>query len=312
MEKDNHTMVTFFILTGISDDPGLQAPIFFLILIMYLLTLGGNVSILTLVCLDHHLHTPMYFFLGNLSLMDMSTSTISLHKTLSNFIFRDNTISLFACRTHVFIYLSMVGAEMFLLTAMSYDRYVAICKPLHYHVVMNHKVCALLATICWMLGFLVITPHLILLSQLWCYRSNIINHFFCDLVPVLNVSCNNTSAFESLTLIEGFSVGLTPFLLTFNSYIFIINNILKIGSSTGRIKAFYTCSSHLTVVIIFYGSTFFQYLRPSSNNSLEFKKYVSLLNTAVVPLINPVIYSLKNTDVKSAFRRQLRRCKVII
>ncbi|KAM4641725.1 olfactory receptor 6C1-like [Discoglossus pictus] len=312
MEKDNHTMVTYFILTGISDDPDLQAPIFFLILIMYLLTLGGNMTILVLVCLDHHLHTPMYFFLGNLSLMDMSTSTTTLNKILSNFIFRDNTISLLACRTHVFIYLSMVGAEMFLLTAMSYDRYVAICKPLHYHVVMNHTVCALLATICWMLGFLVITPHLILLSQLWCYRSNIVNHFFCDLVPVLNVSCNDISAFESLTLIEGFSVALTPFLLTLNSYIFINNNILKIGSSTGRIKAFYTCSSHLTVVIIFYGTIFIQYLRPRSNNSLEFTKYVSLFNTAVVPLINPVIYSLKNTDVKSAFRRQLRHCNVII
>ncbi|KAM4641704.1 olfactory receptor 6C1-like [Discoglossus pictus] len=305
-------MVTYFILTGISDRPSLQAPIFFLILIMYLLTLGGNMSILTLVCMDHHLHTPMYFFLGNLSLMDMSTSTTTLHKILSNFIFRDNTISLLACRTHMFIYLSMIAAEAFLLAAMSYDRYVAICKPLHYHVVMNHTVSALLATICWILGFLVITPHLILLSQLWCYRSNIVNHFFCDIVPVLNLSCNDTSAFESLTLIEGFSFGLAPCLLTFNSYMFIINNILKIPSSAGRIKAFYTCSSHLTVVIIFYGTIFIQYLRPSSNNNLEFTKYIALFNTAVVPLINPVIYSLKNTDVKSAFRRQLRRCKVII
>ncbi|KAM4612455.1 olfactory receptor 6C1-like [Discoglossus pictus] len=305
-------MVTYFILMGISNHPSLQAPIFFLILIMYLLTLGGNTTILVLVYTDHHLHTPMYFFLGNLSLMDMSSSTITLHKILSTFIFMDNTISLYACRKHIFLYMSMISAEVFLLAAMSYDRYVAICKPLHYPVIMNHTVCALLATICWMLGFLVITPHLILLSQLWCYRSNIVNHFFCDIVPVLNLSCNDTSAIEILTLSEGFSVGVAPFLLTFTSYMFIINNILKIRSSTGRIKAFYTCSSHLTVVIIFYGAIFLQYLKPSSNNNLDFKKYIALFNTAVVPLINPVIYSLKNSDVKSAFRGQLRRCKVIV
>ncbi|KAM4641783.1 olfactory receptor 6C1-like [Discoglossus pictus] len=310
--EDNHTMVTYFILKRISNHPTLQAPIFFLILIIYLLTLGGNKTILILVCLDHHLHTPMYFFLGNLSLMDMSTSTITLHKILSNFIIRDNTISLFACRTHMFLYSSVTAAEMFLLAAMGYDRYVAICKPLHYHVVMNHTVCALLAAICWMLGFLEVTPHLILLSQLSCYRSNIINHFFCDIVPVLKLSCSDTSAFESLNLIEGFSLGLTPFLLIFTSYIFIIKNILKIHSNTGRIKAFYTCSSHLTVVNIFYGTLFFQYLRPSSNNNFEFQKYVALFNTAVVPLINPVIYSLKNTDVKSALKCQLRQCKIII
>ncbi|KAM4641794.1 olfactory receptor 5AR1-like [Discoglossus pictus] len=268
-------------------------------------------TILVLVCLDHHLHTPMYFFLGNLSLVDMSTSTITLHKILSNFITRDNTISLFACRTHIFLYLSMIAAEIFLLAAMSYDRYVAICRPLHYPVVMNHTFCALLAAICWMLGFLDIIPYLILLSQLSCYRSNVINHFFCDIMPVLNLSCDDISPFETLFLIEGFGLGFTSFLLTFNPYIFIINNILKIRSSTGRIKAFCTCSSHLTVVNIFYGTLFFQYLRPSSDNDLEYKKYVSLFNTAVIPMINPVIYSLKNTDVKSAFRRQLRHCKFI-
>ncbi|KAM4641968.1 olfactory receptor 5M11-like [Discoglossus pictus] len=311
MDQTNQTMVTYFIILGISDVPQLQIPIVLLVLLIYLFTLGGNMAILILVCLDPQLHTPMYFFLGNLSIMDISITTVILPKALVVFISGDMTITFFACMTQMFIFLSLTCDELLILTAMSYDRYVAICNPLRYHMFMNRRVCALLATVSWMLGFTDLIPTMWTILGFTCYRSNIINHFFCDIVPLKKLFCDDTSVLEMYTLLEGGIIAVfTPFLLTFISYIFIITTILRIPSSIGRHKAFYTCSSHITVVILLYVILFSQYLTPTSMGTVESKKLFSLFNTAAVPILNPLIYSLKNKDVKAALRRQLRYFKV--
>ncbi|XP_075042056.1 olfactory receptor 5B12-like [Mixophyes fleayi] len=301
----NQTDVKYFIIKGISDDPNLQFPIFLLVLLIYLITLCGNFTIL-LACRDHHLHTPMYFFLGNLSIVDISCSTVSLHKILTNFITGDTTVSFFACMTQMYMFGSLQGLELLILTAMSYDRYVAICRPLRYHMVMNIRTCAIMASSCWVLGFLQVLPPVGMVYNLSCYFSIEINHFFCDIVPVIKISCNDTSLVEKVFFIEAlFPIILTPFVLTFVPYIFIIVAILKIRSGTGRRKAFYTCSSHLTVVILLYTTLFSQYLTPNLSSTLESKKLFALFNTAAVPMLNPIIYSLKNKDVKKALKRTI-------
>ncbi|KAM4641974.1 olfactory receptor 8D1-like [Discoglossus pictus] len=307
MELRNHTTLTYFIIKGISDIPELQAPIFFLILLIYIFTHGGNMTILILVCLDVQLHTPMYFFLGNLSLLDMFSINATLYKIIFSFVSEDKTVSFFACMTQMYVFSSLTGNELLLLTAMSYDRYVAICNPLRYHSVMNSRVCALLVSLCWVVGFVEAIPTLWTMANSTCFKSKYVNHFFCDLIPLKNLSCSKSFALELYILIEGGLFGcFMPFLFTFISYVFIINTVLKIRSSSGRRKAFYTCSSHLTVVVLLYVTIFCQYMKPTSMDTLESNKLLSLFNTAAVPILNPLIYSLKNKDVKSALKRQLK------
>ncbi|KAM4641245.1 olfactory receptor 8J2-like [Discoglossus pictus] len=303
--KQINTTVVYFIIKGISDVANLPTPIFLLFLLIYLITLGGNMAILHLICTDNQLHTPMYFFLGNLSVLDMSSITITLHKVLGYYTSGERTVSYFACMAQAYAFLSLTGDEILMLTAMSYDRYVAICNPLHYPMVMNHKACAILATSSWLIGFIESISYLVLLLGISCYRSNVINHFYCDMVPVITLSCSDTSALKTVIMTEGTILGLAPFFFTFTSYFFIITTILRIRTSSGRCKAFYTCSSHLTVVILLYVTLFCQYMRPNKIDSLDSNKLFSLFNTAAVPILNPLIYSLKNKDVKSAFRRKL-------
>ncbi|KAM4641880.1 olfactory receptor 13C9-like [Discoglossus pictus] len=310
MDDKNLTLLSYFVIQGISSIPGLQTPIFLLVLLIYLIILGGNTTILLLICLDPHLHTPMYFFLGNLSLLDISSTTVTLHSTIVTFITGDNTVSFLGCMSQMFIFTCLTENELYLLTAMSYDRYVAICNPLHYPMIMRYRVCVLLVVVCFLVSLVHFTPYSVLLAEYSCYVSNIINHFFCDLVPLMKLSCSDTSVLEILILTEGMLISfLTPSSLTFISYVFIIGTILKIRSSTGRSKAFYTCSSHLTVVLLLYMTLLCQYVRPISTDSLESNKLFSLFNTAIVPMLNPLIYSLKNKDVKSALRRQLKLFK---
>lgn len=300
------TAITHFIIVGFSDLPVLRVPIFLLVLLIYLITIGGNLTILILVCVDHRLHNPMYFFLANLSLADISCSTIALHKVLVTFIFGYNTISVLGCLIQILIYLSLLCDKLLILTAMSYDHFVAICNPLQYHIVMNHKVCIILATACWIWGFLESLPIFIELLGFTCYKSCKINHFFCDIVPLRKLSCNDTHVLELYILVVGMLIAtFTPFLLTFISYIFIISTILGFRSVSERHKAFYTCSSHLTVVILLYSSLIFQYVTPQSFVNLDLNKYFSLFNVAMVPILNPLIYSLKNKDVKAALGRRL-------
>ncbi|XP_069800164.1 olfactory receptor 6C1-like [Dendropsophus ebraccatus] len=307
MDHSNVTTTTYFIILGISEKPLFQCSVFLLVLLIYLLTLGGNITIFLLVCLDHHLHTPMYFFLANLSLLDVSCSTISLHRILISFISGDNTVSVVECFVQIFAFMSLTSDGLLVLAAMGYDRYVAICNPLHYHLVMDFKLCVLLASLCWICGFLECLPGFRELFKLTCYKSNVVDHFFCDMMPVLKLSCSDTSILQFYMFTVGALISaFTPFILTFISYIFIISTILSIRSSSGRRKAFYTCSSHLTVVLCLYASLFFQYLRPTSSINLSSSKYFFLCNTAAVPILNPLIYSLKNKDVKAAIRRKLK------
>ncbi|XP_018421051.1 PREDICTED: olfactory receptor 6C74-like [Nanorana parkeri] len=301
----NETTIKYFIIKGISDAPNLQFPIFFLVLVIYLITLTGNLTILV-ACRHPLLHTPMYFFLGNLSALDISCSTITLHRLLINFITGDKTVPFHQCMIQMYMFGSFGCLELFILTSMSYDRYVAICKPLHYHQIMNRRMCILLASLSWTLGFCEILPPFLIIYSYTCYSSNEINHFFCDVIPVMKISCNDTTILELLFFIEGlFPMIFTPFVLTFLPYIFIINAILKISTSTGRRKAFYTCSSHLTAVTLLYATLAIQYLTPNQSSTLEAKKILSLFNTAVIPMLNPFIYSLKNKDVKRALKLSL-------
>ncbi|XP_068103859.1 olfactory receptor 6C1-like [Hyperolius riggenbachi] len=310
MNEKNVTMVTYFILTGISDDPESQALTFLLVLLIYLITLGGNMTIVFLVCLDFHLHTPMYFFLCNLSVLDISSSTVTLHKNLVIPLTGDNAVSFISCMAQVSVFSWLSGNELMLLSAMSYDRYVAICRPLHYSTVMNSKVCVVLATSCWTFSLLQILPALIILSQFSCYASNIIDHFFCDFVPLMKLTCSDTSILQLLIFTEGVLLStFTPFLFTFISYMFIIATIIKIKSNVGRSKAFYTCSSHLTIVTLQYTTLVCQYLTPSG--TFKSSKLLSLFNTALIPMLNPLIYSLKNKDVKSALLRKLKYYKTV-
>ncbi|XP_073494116.1 olfactory receptor 8D1-like [Phyllobates terribilis] len=309
--QTNQTSVIYFIIKGISDDPHLELLIFLLVLLIYLGTISGNLTIL-IACRDPHLHTPMYFFLGNLSTVDICCSTVSLHKILTNFIVGDKRVSFFACMAQMYMFGSLGGVELAILTAMSYDRYVAICKPLQYHLMMSTKTCGILAAACWILGFLQVLPPIGTVYSFSCYFSIEINHFFCDIIPVIRISCEDTTFVEMLFFIEGlFPIILTPFLLTFVSYIFIIHAILRIRTSSGRLKAFYICSSHLTVVILLYTTLFGQYLTPNLSSTLESKKLFAVFNTAAVPLLNPVIYSLKNKEVKRALKKVLRFGKLI-
>ncbi|XP_077137693.1 olfactory receptor 6C3-like [Ranitomeya variabilis] len=304
MDPKNQTMARYFILKGISDVPELQTLAFLLVLFIYLITFGGNMTILLLVFLDSVLHTPMYYFLCNLSILDLSSSVVTLYKIPSVFVTGNNTISFIACMVQVCIFSWLSGNELIMLTAMSYDRYVTICYPLHYVTVMNNRFCAALASFCWAISLLQILPAMVILVSFTCYISHVINHFFCDIIPLIDISCSDTSVLQLLIFTEGALLStFAPFFLTFISYVFIITTIIKMQSSSGRSKAFYTCSSHLTVVGLHYSSLVCQYLTPIG--TFKSNKLLALFNTAIVPMLNPIIYSLKNKDMKLAFQRQL-------
>ncbi|KAM5145548.1 olfactory receptor 8D1-like [Mantella aurantiaca] len=304
-----YTPPDYFVIKGISATPMLQVPIFLLVLLMYVITLGGNMTILLLVCTDHHLHTPMYFFLSNLSVVDITSVTVTLHKILFTFITGNGRMAFVPCMAQMYVFISLVCVELLLLTTMSYDRYIAICNPLHYHLAMNHVVCAFLAMFCWVVSFLEIIPHLLVISRFTCFTSNEINHFFCDIMFLVKLSCSDTSIIDLLIFTYALVLSTCPFLLTIVPYAFILHAVMRITSSSGRLKAFYTCSSHLTVVFLLYVTLASQYLRPNSMDNLDFNKLFSLLNTAAVPILNPIIYSLKNEDVKRAMKQGFN-CKI--
>nr|XP_033780927.1 olfactory receptor 1444-like [Geotrypetes seraphini] len=305
MDIKNATKVTEFIILGLSDNPRLQAPLFLVFLLIYLTTLLGNLVIITVTFNDPHLHTPMYFFLSNLSLIDICYTSVIVPKLLTIFSSGDKTISYTGCITQMYFFIGSISMEIFLLTVMSYDRYVAICHPLRYSLIMNWRVCTLMAVTSWIIAFLNSSPTTTLVSLLSFCGSNKIDHFFCDLNPLLKLSCTDTVSTQVVILIETSLLSLIPFLLTIISYVYIISAILRIRSKEGRYKAFSTCSSHLTVVSVFYVSVFSVYLTPASMSSLGLEKILSVLYTTVTPMLNPIIYSLRNQEVKNALKKLL-------
>ncbi|KAM3911465.1 olfactory receptor 6C74-like [Leptodactylus fuscus] len=306
MSPINQTTIEGFLLRGVSDVPGLQVLIFLLVLLIYLICLGGNLTILLLVCCDRYLHTPMYFFLSNLSIIDISGSTTTLHRIFVTFATHNHMISKSVCMAQLYMFCTLTSNEVSILAAMSYDRYVAICRPLHYHTVMSQKLCGLLASVCWSFGFIEMFPFIVVISRFTCYISKEIDHYFCDILPIRDITCSDTLLLDLYILTAGNVNVFLLLSLTITSYIFIISCILRISSSTGRRKAFYTCSSHIMVVVLFYSSIVLQYIVTISWSNMGSNKIFSLLNTAVVPMMNPLIYSLKNKDVTSALRRKLK------
>nr|XP_033779155.1 olfactory receptor 146-like [Geotrypetes seraphini] len=303
MEKVNFTTLTEFIILGFPEFPELQVPLFFLFLLIYLIVLIGNLTIITIVCLDSHLHTPMYFFLSNLSFLDIFSTTVTLTKLMDILLRKNHHISKSGCFTQMYFFVSQASNEFLILSVMAYDRYVAICQPLCYYLIMNQKVCILLSTSSWVLGLLMPLSYFIFLPQFSFCHSNEINHFFCDITAILKLSCSSTSSFECVVYIFGVLVACPCFISTVISYVYIISNILRIRSTEGRRKAFSTCSSHLTVVCLYYLTLLCLYLRPPSMQSMEINKVIAILHNTLIPMLNPIIYSLKNKDVKNALRK---------
>lgn len=303
----NHTIVSEFILLGISDNPKLQVIIFVFLLLTYVLSITGNLIIIILTLIDCHLQTPMYFFLRNFSFLEISFTSVSIPRFLGSIITRIKTISYNNCLAQLFFFIFMGVTEFFLLTAMSYDRYVAICKPLHYTTIMNKKICTLLVFSSWLAGFLTIFPPLMLVLQLDFCASNIIDHFSCDYFPILQLSCSDTRILEMIGFYFAFVTLLFTLALIILSYICIISTILRIPSASQRKKAFSTCSSHMIVISISYGSCIFMYVKPSANERASLTKGIAILNTSIAPMLNPFIYTLRNQQVKQAFRNLVQK-----
>ncbi|XP_029435772.1 olfactory receptor 1L4-like [Rhinatrema bivittatum] len=303
VDVENMTIVTNFIILGLSDNPQLQFPLFLVFLLIYLITLLGNLVIITVTCADPRLHTPMYFFLSNLSLIDICSTSTIIPKLLVNFISGDKSISYVGCIVQLYFFGGFGGTEDFLLTAMAYDRYAAVCKPLHYSLIMNQRVCVLLAAASWIIGSLLSEMITASVTRLSFCASNVVDHFFCDLMPLLKLSCTNTASTQSIVFVIGALMAVPAFSVTLVSYTYIVSAILRIRSAERKQKSFSTCSSHLTVVSVYYLSMFCLYLRPASTYSQEQGKILSVVFITLVPMLNPIIYSLRNKEVKNAIRK---------
>ena len=304
---ENRTSVTVFILVGLTEDPELKIVLFIFLLLTYLLSISGNLTIITLTLLDSHLKTPMYFFLRNFSFLEISYTTVCIPKLLVSMATGDKTITYNCCAAQLFFAFLLGASEFYLLAAMSYDRYVAICKPLHYTTIMSNKICIQLVLSSWMSGFLIIFPGLILGLTLDFCNSNVIDHFYCDSAPLLQISCTDTHLFEMLSFILALMTLLITLVLVILSYAYIALTILKIPSAKQRKKAFSTCSSHMIVISLSYGSCIFMYVKPSVKQRISLVKGVAVLNTSVAPVLNPFIYTLRNQQVKQAFKNLLQR-----
>ncbi|KAM5254426.1 olfactory receptor 6C74-like [Hipposideros larvatus] len=304
---ENRTTVTVFILVGLTQDPKLKIVLFIFLLLTYLLSISGNLIIIILTLLDPHLKTPMYFFLRNFSFLEMSYTTVSIPKFLVTMATGDKTISYNCCVAQLFFAFLLGASEFYLLAAMSYDRYVAICKPLHYTTIMSSKICIQLVFSSWIAGFLIIFPGLILGLSLDFCDSNIIDHFFCDTAPLLQISCTDTHLLETLSFILASVTLLVTLVLVILSYTYIALTISKIPSANQKKKALSTCSSHMIVLSLSYGSCIFMYIKPSVKQRLSLSKGVAVLNTSFAPLLNPFIYTLRNQQVKQAFKDMLQR-----
>ncbi|XP_052051780.1 olfactory receptor 2T29-like [Apodemus sylvaticus] len=301
----NYTKQSDFTLLGLfsqSKHPELLAVVIF---VVFLMALSGNALLILLIVSDAHLHTPMYFFISQLSLMDMMYISVTVPKMLMDQVLGSHKISAAACGMQMFLYLTLVGSEFFLLAAMSYDRYVAICHPLRYPVLMNHRVCLLLLSVCWLLGSLdgfMLTP--VTMTFPFC-GSQEIHHFFCEVPAVTKLSCSDTWLYETLMYVCCVLMLLIPVTVISGSYSSILLTVLRMNSAEGRKKALATCSSHMTVVLLFYGAAVYTYMLPASLHTPEKDMVVSVFYTIVTPLLNPLIYSLRNKNVTEAMKKLL-------
>ncbi|XP_004476775.1 olfactory receptor 6C2-like [Dasypus novemcinctus] len=302
----NHSTITTFILLGLTDDPQLQIFLSVFLFLTYTFTVAGNLIIILLTLVDSHLKTPMYFFLRNFSILEIIFTTVCVPRFLYTLTTGDKIVTYNACAIQLFFVILIGATEFFLLTAMSYDRYVAICKPLHYTTIMSDRVCTTLVLCCWMTGLMVILPPLSLGLQLDFCNSNLIDHFGCDAAPLLKIACSDTEFIEQLVLIMAVLTLIVTLVCVILSYTYIIKTILRLPSAQQRKKAFSTCSSHMIVVSITYGSCIFIYIKPQKEG-VAINKVVSLLNTSVIPLMNPFIYTLRNKQVKQAFKEAIKK-----
>ncbi|XP_020955482.1 putative olfactory receptor 2B8 isoform X1 [Sus scrofa] len=307
MEQRNGSSFTGFILLGFSDRPQLEQVLFVVLLIFYVFTLLANTTIITLSQVDPQLHTPMYFFLSNLSFVDLCYTTSIVPQLLVNLRGSDKSISFGGCVVQLYISLGLGCAECILLGVMALDRYAAVCKPLHYTVIMHPRLCTLMACASWIIGFADSLIHTVLIFLLPLCGRNELDHFFCEVPPLLKLACVDTSMNESEIFFASVIILFIPVTLIMFSYGGIVRAVLRIKSSAGQRKAFGTCGSHLTVVSLFYGSALYAYLHPSSNDSQDQAKFISLFYTIIIPMINPLIYTLRNKEVKGAIRRVLWR-----
>ncbi|XP_040197643.1 olfactory receptor 13F1-like [Rana temporaria] len=296
-------------LLAFSGYPKVRRIIFIIILLMYLLCILGNVLVGIIVCLTPRLHTPMYFFLGNLTILDIVYVSVILPKLLVITITGDTGISYPGCITQIFFYVFSIGTEFFLLTSMAYDRYVAICIPLHYNVIMNRRTCVILAILCCTIGTFNSLMYALLISQLLFPISSAINHFFCHMKSVIRISCNDSTRIGILITVDGIVLGFVTFILILTSYMYIISTILKIHTSTGRLKAFSSCSSHIIIVVLFCLTSLTLNMKPEMESSQEQDKILSMVYIAVVPMLNPLVYSLRNKDVLKAINEVISKIK---
>jgi olfactory receptor len=303
----NETLVTEFVLTGLTDHPGLQVPLFLVFLAIYLITMVGNLGLIALIWKDPHLHTPMYLFLSSLAFADACTSSSVTPKMLLNCLTKDHRISLVECFTQYYFFCYSATTELFLLVVMAYDRYVAICNPLLYPAVMSNRLCTSLISMSYIIGFLHPIIHVGLLFRLTFCKSNIIDHFYCEIIPLYAISCIDTSINKLVLFIFATFIQEVSLVSILVSYTRVLFAILKKKSEKGRSKAFSTCSAHLVSVSLFYGTLFFMYVRPGIGPDEYQDKMYSLFYTIIIPLLNPFIYSLRNKEVSGALRKVIQK-----
>ncbi|XP_052013605.1 olfactory receptor 5B2-like [Apodemus sylvaticus] len=308
---ENCTKLREFILLGLTDDPGLQVPLFIMFTLIYLIDVVGNMGIIILVLMDSHLHTPMYFFLCNLSLVDLGYSSAVTPMVISEFFIVSKPVSYNACAAQMFFFVGFATGENYILASMAYDRYVAVCKPLHYTTRMTTSVCIFLNIGSYICGFLNAIFHVGDIFSLSFCKSNVVHHFFCDVPAVLALSCSDIHLSEMiLVFLSTFNVFFALLIISV-SYLFIVITVLKMKSDQGHQKALSTCASHLTVVSIFYSTVIFMYLQPSSSHSMDADKVASMFYTMIIPTLNPLVYSLRNKEVNNAFKKVVENAKFL-
>ncbi|KAB0371075.1 hypothetical protein FD755_017484 [Muntiacus reevesi] len=307
----NSTEVNEFRLLGLTDAPELQVPLFIIFTFIYLITLTGNLGMVTLILLDSRLHTPMYFLLSNLSLVDCVYSSAVTPKVMAGLLAGDKVISYGGCVAQMFFFVAFAIVDCFLLAVMAYDRHAAVCKPLRYASTVTPSLSAQMVMACYVWGFAESAVHTGFTFRLSFCHSNVVHHFFCDIPPILALSCSDIYVNEMvLFILAAFNVFFALMVIV-SSYLFIFMAILRMHSAEGRKKAFSTCSSHLTAVTIFYGTVIFMYLQPSSSHSMDTDQMASVFYTIIVPMLNPLVYSLRNKEVSNAFRRAIKKMKLL-